>query len=412
MRRTLRRRGLVAWAGVVALGTAGCWPQVGQGPDRTGHNGLETRITVDTVATLEQEWVANLGPGLSGGEVVASPRTGVIASGGVLAGIDLSSGAIRWTQRSTQFGWRDPFMVGEQVVVGRSNVDARTLTFDEMTGVQVADRVDRIETRRGTRRIHVQTSAIATPQGFEFFHRFTAETDGVPADAWAGLYGGPGGSQAGRLTLGAERIYATGVGLLADNVQQGNGIRAFDQHSPNLCGRGDFKCTSWATSLPGSTTTAAVVGPGETTLYAATDGGTVAAVDAATGALQWSAEAGAPVDDPPALADGVLYVATRTGQVLAFAADGCGAPSCTPTWRFEAGGQVVGQPSVAGGVVFVATTSGRLVAVDAAGCGAATCAPIMVRELGTAVTAPPIVAYGRVLVGTFTGVVSFRPATP
>jgi outer membrane protein assembly factor BamB len=152
-----------------------------------------------------------------------------------------------------------------------------------------------------------------------------------------------------------------------------------------------------------------VIGADEATLYLTTTAGNLHALDAATGAIEWSAAAGTAVSSRPAVADGVVYLGTADGRVLAFAADGCGQPTCTPLWDAPVGGSVGGQPTVAGGVVFVGTAAGTVVALDGAGCGGPTCAPIWSETVGTGVVSKPIVSAGRLLVGNAGTTVAFTP---
>jgi outer membrane protein assembly factor BamB len=73
----------------------------------------------------------------------------------------------------------------------------------------------------------------------------------------------------------------------------------------------------------------------------------------------------APSADP-ALAEGRLYVPLANGDLAVFPAGGCGAATCDAAWRAHL--DVAGvQPAVAGGVVFVGTDSGQLVALRAPG---------------------------------------------
>ena len=54
-------------------------------------------------------------------------------------------------------------------------------------------------------------------------------------------------------------------------------------------------------------------------------------------------------------------------------------PVCDPLWIGETDGAVLNSPAVAKGVVYVGSASGDLLAFDADGCGAATCEPLVDR---------------------------------
>ena len=139
-----------------------------------------------------------------------------------------------------------------------------------------------------------------------------------------------------------------------------------------------------------------------------TAAGEIVALDAASGTERWRAAVGAAVAEPPALADGVLYVGTAAGNVVAVDADGCGSPTCPSLWSAPVGsGAVATQPAVGGSgadaVVYAATASGDIAAVAAAGCGRPTCRRLWSGSVGSEVSAGPIVSGGRVIVGTVDG---------
>jgi hypothetical protein len=79
----------------------------------------------------------------------------------------------------------------------------------------------------------------------------------------------------------------------------------------------------------------------------------------------------------PAVAGGVVYIASADGLLRAYAEAGCGKPTCGPLWTGAIGTSAEGAPAVAGGVVYV-TSQDTLFAFRASGCGAAvpTCPPL------------------------------------
>jgi outer membrane protein assembly factor BamB len=104
-----------------------------------------------------------------------------------------------------------------------------------------------------------------------------------------------------------------------------------------------------------------------------------------------------------AVANGVVYIGSfYDAKLNAFAADGCGAPTCQPLWKGDAGTYVDSSPAVAGGRVFIGAGDALLRAFDAAGCGAPICQPLW---FGTApgpqatIESSPMVANGLVYVG-------------
>ncbi len=81
-----------------------------------------------------------------------------------------------------------------------------------------------------------------------------------------------------------------------------------------------------------------------------------------------------------------LLVGADDGLVRAHPADGCGAPTCTPSWTAALGGHV-DAPVIANGIACVASSNGHAYALPATGCGAPTCAPLW---SGTVPGTPPV----------------------
>ena len=71
------------------------------------------------------------------------------------------------------------------------------------------------------------------------------------------------------------------------------------------------------------------------------------AIDLATGKLRWKYKAQDGIgESSPAVANGVVYAAGGTefdgGKLYAFAAGGCGQPTCPPLWTGELGAGTAG----------------------------------------------------------------------
>ena len=192
----------------------------------------------------------------------------------------------------------------------------------------------------------------------------------------------------------------TVVLISASGVDQPDGTVGGELRSVPIAGAGP----AWTAPLPESTPTAAVINASAGLLHVGTAEGRVVTVDAATGAVLWSADVGGAVTQLPALADGNLYVSTGAGELVVFDADGCGAATCTPSWRAALAGAGPTPPAVGGSgasaVVYVAMAGGGLAAFPAAGCGAATCEPLWTGSVTGAIVHGPIVSGGQVLVST------------
>lgn len=407
-----------ASAALVIVALTGCWPAEGYGPDRTGHNPLEDELTIANVASLEVEWEA---------APVAGPVFGVVTNGSVVVsnngaymrGYSARTGEERWSigpsYRSIPF--LHPLIDDDLVYVPSQVVTVSTSAVDLRTGAAVAPQIGgKVSAVRGSERL--VSKAVPKPDYSGGTYSFQVEDPSDPGASWGGVthvQQGIAADESPRLTLGEGVVFSTGHGLLATAPGDGTsgvGVRSFPAGGPATCGAVDnpvYACPGWVAALPGTQATPAVIGSGGDRLYVATDAGTVHAVDAATGAIDWTADLGAPIVDPPALAEGSLFVPVSTGGVAVLPADGCGAAECGPGWTATTGTAVAAQPSVAGGVVYVATQGGSLQAFAAAGCDATVCDPVWSADLGSAVRTS-VVSNGRVIVGTQGGrLVSFSP---
>lgn len=413
-----RSRRPVALAAAVAMVfvLAGCWPVPGGNGDRTAHNPFEEALTTATVPDLTPAWTADLGSGNSGPVVLDGGALFVRVDRSV-SGLDARTGATRWTWSAPD---EAPFAVGEPLPVdgrvlvgyGFGNLGGHWtgIALDPRTGDPVGGPVASglLSTARGT---IVASDAYSHGSGTPVLvgYQLTDVSGATTVNGGAlSLETGGSGSRP-RLTIGEHGVYHAGNGLVPGDVDgwgQGRAVRRFPHQVGTGCGPSGatiFACPGWVT--PMDTTTEVVIGPGETTLYVGRTGGSVAALDASTGALQWTAAVGADVTATPALADGILYVPTADGDLVAVDAAGCGSATCTPLWSAPVDGTALAQqPAVAGSggdaVVFAGTQGGTLAALPAAGCGAVTCTPLWQASVGATVTGAPAVSAGRVVVGT------------
>jgi outer membrane protein assembly factor BamB len=398
-RRPARRT--VAALGLALLAPGCFWSAPGQGPDRRAHNTVEDVIGVDTVADLQPLWSAPVAGGVAGDPVTSAAGVHVAGRLGLHA-FAAGTGTELWRHEVAEPAeLRQPWVVGDRVVVGRWEPERgpggdatqdRTLVLDSATGapqeplpegVVAAARGDELllwdnytsdahgrygwYARTGLR--NLATGEATAPVG---------PTGGVD---WVRPFPPPG------LTLGPTLAFAS------DDHE----LVAYRKAPPGdpACG-GVPDCAAWRAPVGG--VGAPVLGEDGATVYAVSSSG-VAAVGAADGAVRWQASsAGRFVTATPALADGVLYVPTYEGDLLAL-----DAATGATLWVAAAGTRLYEQPAVAGGVVFVASGDGTLSAFAAAGCGAATCPPLWSTAVGTSITGAPAVSDGRVYVGTADG---------
>jgi hypothetical protein len=412
MRRGLRCLGVL---GLVVV-AAGCWPASGQGPGRQAYNPFESAITPDTVAGLGVKWSATTDAGGVGDPIVSNAGVHVTASE-ALYGFNRSTGTRLWVKPNPNpglpFDMGQPIADGSRLLVGSGfgNLGGHWSTewVDAATGATLATPAGGlVDGLRGS-------TVLLDSYGFGSNTPIAIGIGIVdlddPSAGWSGTIDvlSPGQGTAPPMTLGTTRAYQGGQGVMqaGGTPTRANGVRAYPVATPaDACPAPAtfIKCPMWSTSTDGSSATSPVLAPDETTVYVGTNAGTVYALDAATGAVQWTASVGAPVTDSPALANGMLYVPTSDGDLVVLAAGGCGAATCAPLWQGATGSSSISvQPAVAGGVVFTGSSDGGLHAFAAAGCGAATCPSLWSASTGSAISGAPAVSGGRLYVATTDG---------
>jgi outer membrane protein assembly factor BamB len=442
MGRLLRNAGLVA---AVVLALSGCWPVPGQSPDRTSHNPVEAGLTPATVGELTEAWTTQaLGIPLAASDpVVSSAGVHFVLGGCGVATHRFTDGAQLWISEPSSVctqpqGWEliqqfsPAFVVGDRLMWGwwgvmdngpsppppsffggTSHHDVATgdtPTAPAPPGTIIAGvRGDTVATTS----LRILTPAPPLPPVPTTWLTNGRITVGPLSEPAAGrTFDTTGGTVP---TLGTNAVFQAGHGSLATapgDPAQGQAVRAFALADPRPgCGPEGLlmECPLWVTPVDGTAATEVVIAPDQGTVYAGTSAGTVYALDAATGAVRWTAALGAPVTATPALADGTLYVPTGDGRLVVLAAAGCGSATCSPSWEASTGSPLGVQPAVAGGVVYAGSDDGSIDAFDAAGCGAATCVALWSAEAGSAITGAPAVSSGRLYVGTANGqVVAYR----
>jgi outer membrane protein assembly factor BamB len=413
---------------VVALvAVSGCfWQMPGARWNRSGHNDLETKITVETVAGLEQRWDATLDDGPVG-EPVTSTRGVHVNDDRSVYSFNASTGAERWQHTPTdpRGAWQ-PYVWNDRVLATLATWDPRArevVEVDAATGetlrvtpgdlVAVKDDEAVLVTNEWVdpgpgpifAAMHLTVQDLETGET-RLDERFNTALEGVPPDRYA-------------VTFAGDWVVHAGIGANLEGTHA-DGLRGYSLSNP------DLDCaTPWVDLCPNWF----VADAGSDPVVVSEDGAVVyddaSAYDTATGDLLWSrstGEGGPPTPaegGPPALADGMLYMADDAdggaGTLRVYDAAGCQPQLCDPLWTAGLGftADLSVQPAVAGGVVFVAGTGGELAAFDAAGCGAPPCAPLWTGSVGSTITGSPAVSNGQLYVGTADGrLVAFGlPAT-
>jgi outer membrane protein assembly factor BamB len=397
----------------VGLGLGGCfWPVPGAGPGRTATNPFETEITTATVAELELLWTAT-GDGGPMREAVTSLRAVHAYDANGAYAFDAGTGGRLWSVPNpvVGIGTIGPVVAdGEQVVLGfgYGNLGGNwtTATLDADTGATLESR--RLGLVDGLAGRVLLTHSWAFGSGTPVASFITVTDADSPATSWSGLISFDDRRTNLPPTLGQTRVYLAGEGPMSTTVS-GNAVHAYPvvgppptcplpQPPPPIIDPIRFTCPLWSAPIDGTSATPPVVtgAPTETVVYTATDAGTVYALDATTGAVQWSVPVGSAVTDSPALADGSLYVPTTTGGLVVL-----DAATGATQWTAPTNSPVTVQPAVAGGVVYVGQASGKLWGFDATGCGSPTCRrPLWKTRTGAAISGAPAVDQGHLYVGT------------
>jgi len=133
--------------------------------------------------------------------------------------------------------------------------------------------------------------------------------------------------------------------------------------------------------------------------------GTIYAMDAGTGVVEWKGNV-EPIPHSIAVADGVAYVASGVGELVAFAVTGCGEADCSPLWTSAPSGLSLFVPTIANGVVYVGAldfiyTQGDVLAYPTTCTDG--CQPLATLALGGANETPIAVAGGRIYATTVNG---------
>ena len=389
----------------------------GANPDRTAFNPSESELTAATVGGLHQLWSAATDPGAAAGPAAAPVVSNVgihVAAGQAFYGFDPVTGARLWrfpADPLTPFtATAPPIADGNRVLVSygfafaNGQHDARWL--DAATGAELSQTTPGFaDSRRGSVQLVRQ---VTTGGGSILGTAITISDPDDPTVGWSDRIGLQDGHPlAPPLTLGTSRFYQAGYGVIGTTGALGNGVRAWPVNDP-IRGcipgvPGNYVCPDWTTPLDGNTAVSPVLDEAHGRLYVVTDTGHVYAIDSDTGAVLWQGSAPPGVTAPPALADGVLYIAAG-GALFAFAADGCGDTLCSQLWEASVGldGDIV-QPAVAGGVVYVGRGDGTVAAFSTSPEPLLGRPPLWSTNAGSAITGAPAVSDGRLYVGTADG---------
>jgi outer membrane protein assembly factor BamB len=385
MRRVVTTVGL---AGLCAL-LSGCWVQVGFDAGRTSWNEGESTITSENVAELVPLWDTEIPGGSSlTAPVSANGRVFVTGAGVQVAGLDAGDGSLRWTHEINPEANVEAALWDRGAVLVPANVftngglfkingnDGRRISGDFGINLvtDLAHHDDRLASMIGDVAPGFGFASIGWKYSPYLFFSFPGNTPG-------------------RYAIVGDRIMWS---LSSEALGFSPACPDYPPPAPP-----DTGCApDWRTDLG-----AFPAGPtalGEDQVVYTDASGTVTVLDTATGAVQWTAEAGATELRRASVAGDTILVGTFDGRLLAYAAGGCGAATCTPLWEASLGGAANGAPAVGGDVVYVGVGH-EIQAFALDGCGATLCGALTSLTAATAITGGPIVDDGRVIAGTAGG---------
>jgi outer membrane protein assembly factor BamB len=420
-------RAAAALVAALAVIAAGCdWGQVGYGPGHTSHNPTETVLTPDTVAGISPVWSRFEAPNDMSAPVAAGGRVFLTVGGDVVA-LDLVTGAVAW--RRELYPDSDVFPV-PQPGVPRAGLGDPAVADGRVYVPYRSAQPTCIEDLACTWELAGGVATFAADDGTPLVD--TPWQTGVPSEAVV-IGTAHGGYVIARAADFDGANFSPGSEVIVHRVRDGvrwtlasNILPALDERQEHLVtaigatvrahelGCAGPRCVRAWTYEAGGTVAGVATDGGS--VYVTTTAGEVAVLDAASGAVRWTAAVTGPVSSAPAVAAGVVYVAG--GDILSVVAP-CGTPTCAPAWTAQAGGPLPVQPVVAGGLVYVSEATWyepyptqipatRGLVYPTAGCGAATCEPVARTELTIGAPAPSLVADGTLVLAGDVAVRAFR----
>jgi outer membrane protein assembly factor BamB len=365
------------------------WPQYGFNAGHTLFNPFERILDPSNVGGLSLQWKYMTGNGTG-----IAPLSGPALADGVLyvgsyaettfRALDAETGVIRWSYTGNNF-FSDP-------AVGSGHVYTASLD-----GNLYAFPTNCVGTCTPTWAVPVGNLGTNSPPTFANGNIYIGGYDGraYAFDAttgtrlWSARVDNP--------RLNNPLNFAPAVSRDRVFVSGNLGVYAFPTSCTTSC------APLWVARTEFSPAAAPTVADGF--VLVADYQGTVYAFDSATGNLTWRGTVAA-IPHAIAVANGIAYVTSGLGQLVAFAVAGCGQDICSPLWTSAPSGVSLFTPTVANGVVYVGAldfiyTQGDILAYPTACTDG--CQPLATLVLGGANETPVAVAGGRVYATTVNG---------
>ena len=415
--RGSRVRAVLALALVAAQG---CWLQTGFDGGRSGFNPREDTVTAENVADLAEDWSAEIGGSPS--TVLLWGGNAYVRTNGAVTALATADGTRRWAATDLD-GPTAPVVAEGSLWVPQSGSSCGLSEVDLRTGARLAGG----DSYGGPPLSGLGTSSCGTTDalawGSKVFVTWTylgwANSRGcIPelAVAWgSALEALEHGEDGVSWSLGGGLTTACGFPSPPPPIVEwhpastaGDSVvvpadTTVTVYPADDCGTTAGLCVpTWSREL-GEGLTGPVVALRTGDLAVPMSDGRIVVLDGATGETVWTADAsssgGSGRTARLAANATTVFSAGADGTLAAFAAEGCGRPTCGPAWTATTPATNV-QPSIGADVLYVGGADGTVTALPAGGCGAATCDALWTGTVPGAVTAPPAIDGGTLYVGS------------
>jgi outer membrane protein assembly factor BamB len=349
------------------------WPGFHDNPADTGYNASETTLGAGNVAGLTQQWLAST-KGALGGVTIGGGRLYTPAD--TLKAWNATTGVHEWTAKPAALVYSVAFGGGRLFAVGP---DGNVYAYSAATGEQEWS-VTLPGNGAGTEPVYA--NGLVYVAGDLSMNAYNPVTG---AQVWStSLDGAVRSAQAvsdGRLFVATEGNYPSKpkINFLALNASTGallwrrdvGSTAGINQASPVATSETVYQCSGdtlyamWAKGGGVRWTESGACDADSTpalangVLYLASDiSSDVYAIDASTGAVEWSAQGTGSINAAPAVANGVVYVPMEANTVAAYDAS-TGAPLWTsPDLGFDGEDPGGAEPAVVNGLLYMGGADG------------------------------------------------------
>ena len=341
------------------------WSQFHFGPQHLGYNAFENVLTAANVGTMQMRWKAHTGAIAYSSPVVEDGIVYAASTDHSLYALDAATGRSLWSAVTGGQIVSSPAVANGMVYVG--SADYNLNAFDSETGQLIW------QTSLGG-----VGSSPTVVNGVIYVESYVPSNGGDNyIHALDGTTGQPIWSQNLGFTPSAPLAPAVDNGILYFTFSN-QWLWDFE-----LNGQGILAKVMSCSSSPAVTNAVVYVGEGDS----------LAAINASSFAVMWTAGTSGTITSTPAVANGVVYVGSSDHNLYAF-----NTITGAQVWSAPTSGPVISSPGVANGVVYVGSDDHNIYAFDAA-----TGIELWVGETAGSVNSSPAVVNGVVYVGSEDG---------